>query len=575
MGTKRLGLALSGGGFRASFFHIGVLARLAELDLLRQIDVISTVSGGSIVGTLYYLHVKRLLETRPDEDIEPDDYVEIVRTLEHDVVLAVEKNLRMRTFANLFKNFRMFKKGYSRSDRIGELYTQFLYQPAVKQPNITMHDLKIQPVDGPDNFHPYHHNDGRRCKVPILVLNATTLNTGHTWQFTATWLGEPPSPFQAVDKNVRLRRLYYHEAPEERHRNFAVGAAVAASACVPGVFHPLPITSLYDGITVQLVDGGVHDNQGIMSLLDEKCTHIICSDASGQMGDVSEPKTNLLPALMRSNGILMDRVREEEVAASDMRLAANRLEAFVFLDLKKDIPSPEKTWIGGADKPDQITGIEGVTDYKVDCGVQNLLANLRTDLDSFTEVEAFSLMSSAYLMTGEYVDAHTARAFGASETPVKSAPWRFSQVEPFLRHPERSPRFVKQLQVGSQQAFKAFALVPALKWATIGGLIALAVSAFYYIWTHAAQLKATLGETFFVTLAFVALAVVLGAIPGVRSVEKARNLVFHLAKRLAIALLTFVAVWIDLLLIDPLFVRQGRLARLLAESRSEHTDKAA
>jgi predicted acylesterase/phospholipase RssA len=28
----KLGLGLSGGGFRASFFHIGVLRRLAELD---------------------------------------------------------------------------------------------------------------------------------------------------------------------------------------------------------------------------------------------------------------------------------------------------------------------------------------------------------------------------------------------------------------------------------------------------------------------------------------------------------------------------------------------------------------
>ncbi len=46
---KKLGLALSGGGFRASLFHIGVLARLAELDQLKDIEVISTVSGGSIL----------------------------------------------------------------------------------------------------------------------------------------------------------------------------------------------------------------------------------------------------------------------------------------------------------------------------------------------------------------------------------------------------------------------------------------------------------------------------------------------------------------------------------------------
>ncbi len=34
--SGKFGLGLSGGGFRASFFHIGVLAKLAELDLLRH-----------------------------------------------------------------------------------------------------------------------------------------------------------------------------------------------------------------------------------------------------------------------------------------------------------------------------------------------------------------------------------------------------------------------------------------------------------------------------------------------------------------------------------------------------------
>ena len=39
----KLGLALSGGGHRAAFFHVGVLAKLAELGLLRPIQVISTL----------------------------------------------------------------------------------------------------------------------------------------------------------------------------------------------------------------------------------------------------------------------------------------------------------------------------------------------------------------------------------------------------------------------------------------------------------------------------------------------------------------------------------------------------
>src|SRR5690348_11440129 len=48
--TAELGLALSGGGFRAVLFHVGALWRLAELGILSRIDRISSVSGGSIVS---------------------------------------------------------------------------------------------------------------------------------------------------------------------------------------------------------------------------------------------------------------------------------------------------------------------------------------------------------------------------------------------------------------------------------------------------------------------------------------------------------------------------------------------
>src|SRR3954453_19662115 len=41
-------LCLSGGGFRAALFHLGALRRLNELGILSQVDVISSVSGGSI-----------------------------------------------------------------------------------------------------------------------------------------------------------------------------------------------------------------------------------------------------------------------------------------------------------------------------------------------------------------------------------------------------------------------------------------------------------------------------------------------------------------------------------------------
>jgi len=43
-------LALSGGGYRASLFHLGVLWRLNELGWLHKLDMITSVSGGSIVA---------------------------------------------------------------------------------------------------------------------------------------------------------------------------------------------------------------------------------------------------------------------------------------------------------------------------------------------------------------------------------------------------------------------------------------------------------------------------------------------------------------------------------------------
>jgi NTE family protein len=48
--TKFAGLALSGGGFRATLFHLGGLWRLNELGWLRRLAEVTSVSGGSITA---------------------------------------------------------------------------------------------------------------------------------------------------------------------------------------------------------------------------------------------------------------------------------------------------------------------------------------------------------------------------------------------------------------------------------------------------------------------------------------------------------------------------------------------
>src|SRR5919198_2487927 len=78
----KVGLALSGGGFRASLFHLGVLSRLAEMDVLRSVEVLSTVSGGSIVGAHYYLELQHLLQTKGDQAITREDYIALVKRIQ-------------------------------------------------------------------------------------------------------------------------------------------------------------------------------------------------------------------------------------------------------------------------------------------------------------------------------------------------------------------------------------------------------------------------------------------------------------------------------------------------------------
>jgi patatin-like phospholipase len=45
-----LGLALSGGGIRSATFNLGMLQGLAELEVLQEVDYVSTVSGGGYIG---------------------------------------------------------------------------------------------------------------------------------------------------------------------------------------------------------------------------------------------------------------------------------------------------------------------------------------------------------------------------------------------------------------------------------------------------------------------------------------------------------------------------------------------
>src|SRR3954452_1727543 len=68
-----IGLAISGGGYRAMLFHLGAFLRLYELGLLQRLGRISSVSGGSITSAKVALEWGRLSSRDPffERVVEP------------------------------------------------------------------------------------------------------------------------------------------------------------------------------------------------------------------------------------------------------------------------------------------------------------------------------------------------------------------------------------------------------------------------------------------------------------------------------------------------------------------------
>ena len=475
----KIGLALSGGGFRASLYHIGVLARLAELDLLRKIEFLSCVSGGSIIGAHYYLEVRELLRTKSDAEIEQQDYIDIVARIEKDFLAGVQTNIRTSILSEWKSSLKMiFVPDYSRTKRAGDLYEAMIYSRVEDGENRQerwLNKLKVVPKGEPEDFSPKGANWRRRNKVPILILNATALNTGHNWQFTATWMGEPPGTIDTkIDANYRFRRLYYDDAPNG-NSGIRLGHAVAASSCVPGIFEPLSLRRIYERTTdqgkvepiVRLVDGGVQDNQGVGALLDQGVTVMLVSDASGQMNANDFPDTGMLSVPLRANSILQARIRESQYRELSARRRSGLLNGLMFSHLKQDLESQPLDWIDSKDRWQSKRVEHLLTTYGVNRDIQRCLAGVRTDLDSFSDTEAYALMCDGYMMT-EYALRRDEQPLGFQIPTEQSAPWDFLCIKDLMSEGSENNSLLRQLRQGHRQFFKIWSLSSSLKLFGVG-----------------------------------------------------------------------------------------------------------
>ncbi len=462
--TGKVGLALSGGGFRASFFHLGVLARLAELDVLRHVDVLSCVSGGSIIGAAYYLKVRELLSKRTPVEA---DYVALVQDLIQHFERWIGEDIRGKiqdSWLGILRNL-WDKQGGLDSGRLAAHMDRILYAPLAKDsPQLLMSELNVVPVDHDPawrqqgEFNPRRHNWRRTHKVPQLILNATTMNTGHAWQFTTSWMGESPYAIHdEVDSVRRLRRTWYSDI-----RRVTLGEAVAASAAVPGLFGPLRLPQLYQpdehgpAIDVFLVDGGVYDNEGTVSLLATDCNVLIVSDAAGQLTASHEAPQGIKGRLGfagRSVSVLMERIRQANYADLKNRVRSGQLRGLMFLHMKDDLSADPVEWVGSQERyPGRPWTALSRSGVRRD--VQQRLSDLRTDLNAFTCEERRLLMACGYQMAVKLFDKSLEKIPGLAVQPT-AAQWIFAPELDELRNTDEKDRraLLQKLDEGARVVF--------------------------------------------------------------------------------------------------------------------------
>ena len=486
----------------------------------------------------------------------------------------------MQTFASLRDNLNLLLgRNYSRSHRLGEFYESELYQKVVDShaddtPR-TMPELLTEPKGEPDSksFKPKFSNWLRQAKVPVMVINSTSLNSGHNWQFTACSMGEPPSSISGeIDNNVRYRQMRYKDASIKDLKNYRLGYAVAASACVPGLFEPLTIAGLYEERTLRLVDGGVHDNQGIAGLLDEGCTRILCSDACGQMGDVANPSDAPPSVLMRASSILQDRVREVQHQDLRCRLDSRALDGLFFVHTRKELEAAPLDWINCQDPQPLMDTEDSLTSYGIDRELQEKIAGIRTDLDAFTEVEAYALMASGYQITKREFELLQEQhrkdgnigTWGDYDIDAAGEDWPFRPLEPLLAmKPDANAQrkdLSLQLHVARKIFFKAWDV--SLPYKILASLtLALIVTGLLgLVWAFRNDVISTMTwGGLLLTIVFIGAGLCMPMLQWLKPSFDAKSRLI----KFVVAVLGCILANIHLYLVDYWFLARGKLDRLL------------
>jgi len=267
-----------------------------------------------------------------------------------------------------------------------------------------------------------------------------------------------------------------------------LGYAVAASSCVPVLFQPLVLKGLYKNFNLELIDGGVHDNQGIASILEQECNEIIISDASAQMPDNAVNTDNAMSLFFRVDTILQERLREIQLLDLKSRMYTSIVNKLSIVHLKNGLAQLPVNWINCTDVNRSILYDKEIEDenallkYGVMKKIQKGLSEVRTDLDSFNDLEAYALMYSGYQQM----------MHESNSVNLKRENWNFLKIAESCTLPAKERQLVNQLKVSSYVPFKIVRMSAALRFAVLGfgGSLLLVLLTFLILnWNNASPLN--------------------------------------------------------------------------------------
>ena len=341
----RVGLALSGGGFRAALYHCGALIRLNELGYLPKLDRITSVSGGSIVAG-------RLAVAWDNLGFDANGHAQ---NLTAQVINPLREFCRRKLDASsIAAQFLPFGK-----DAVGKL------------------------IDAYDEL----FGNARLSALPNrphFIIMATNLQTGRAVRFS----------------NVRVADYLLGEITDVAR--FKLSQAVAASSAFPPVLSPviLPIPSgLWNTLPgadlfghpdyahkLHLTDGGVYDNLGT-----ERIDHfrtILCSDAGAPFNAGETFKAFSPKQVLRALDIATDQSRG---------LRKSQLVEQIGI-------TNQKLGYWGINQPDSSAPPPGSIPHSP--AVTSALAKIRTRLNPFSDAEQGQLINWGYASCDERMRKH-------------------------------------------------------------------------------------------------------------------------------------------------------------------------